>query len=354
MPDPRLTYGYFIEEVQTRTGAQKQRIGISQTFPWFGKLSLQEEIAIKDAKAAFQDYIAGRLRLAERIRSDYHEYAYLAHAIEINQEHLELLGIIESVASIRFKTGTFPQSTLIQIQVEQGKLEDRVNELKGLRTPLSSRIHASLGQRGEVTLPWPERKEIPIPFVDEKKLRSSLLENNPSLKKIDLLMEKAAYSVKLAEKRYYPDITLGVEQIDIDGGADPILAKISVNLPIFRGRLDASRREKIKGRESLKHAFMERKNQLSTSLNFLLYYFRDAGRKVELYRNTLIPKAQQAIDVALKGFETGKVGFSDLLNAERSLLEFQLTGERQLADAHKRMAQIEALTGIDLSKDGID
>ena len=41
LPDPRFTYRYFIEEVETRVGAQRQRFAIAQTFPWFGKLKLQ-------------------------------------------------------------------------------------------------------------------------------------------------------------------------------------------------------------------------------------------------------------------------------------------------------------------------
>ena len=39
LPDPRFTYGYFIEPVQTRTGPQNNRFSLAQTFPWFGKLS---------------------------------------------------------------------------------------------------------------------------------------------------------------------------------------------------------------------------------------------------------------------------------------------------------------------------
>ena len=46
LPDPRFNYGYFIQEVETRVGPQEHRVGISQMFPWFGKLKLRGEAAL--------------------------------------------------------------------------------------------------------------------------------------------------------------------------------------------------------------------------------------------------------------------------------------------------------------------
>jgi hypothetical protein len=45
IPDPKFNYKYYIEEVETRVGPQRQSFGISQTFPWFGKLKLRESAA---------------------------------------------------------------------------------------------------------------------------------------------------------------------------------------------------------------------------------------------------------------------------------------------------------------------
>ncbi len=40
LPDPMLSYGHFFQNVETRVGAQNQRIGLSQRIPFPGKLSL--------------------------------------------------------------------------------------------------------------------------------------------------------------------------------------------------------------------------------------------------------------------------------------------------------------------------
>ncbi len=348
LPDPRLSYGYFAEEVQTRTGPQTQKFGVSQTFPWAGKRGLAREKATRDADAAYQDYLARRLKLAREIRVNFYEYAYLSAALTITREHLELLKLMESVTSVRYAAGRLPQSTLIQIQVEAGKLEDRIQELESLRIPISSRISAYLNRSSSVPLPWPDISAITLPKIDESVQRRAMLTNNPSLKKIDIYAEKEIFALKLAKKAFYPDITVGLDYITVAGGDDPVMAMVSLNLPVWRNRLKSAERESMKRRAGLEATYENSRIQFSADLDLMFYQFHDAVRKTGLYRDTLIPKAEQAIEVALKGFETGNVSYADLVDAERSYLEFQLTGVRKLADAHQRRADIEALTGREL------
>jgi outer membrane protein TolC len=353
LPDPRLTYGYFAESIQTRTGPQEQRVALAQTFPWFGKLSLKEKMALREAQASFQDYLENRLMLARKIRQAFHEYAYLREAIRLNQQHRELLKVIESVAAARFRSGALPQSALIQIQIEQGKLEDRTRELESLRVPLSSDIQASLGLGDKGVLPWPGTISATAPEIDAQALKAALARQNPSLQKLDLLQERATAAITLAEKERYPDITLGLEHIWVDGGPNPTMATVSINLPLWRGRLRGARREALNRHESVTEMRMDSELQLSARLDLALHYYRDANRKVALYTKTLIPKAQQAIDVAVKGFASGNVSFADLLEAERTLLDFQLTGRRYLANLHQRLAEIEALVPTNPTKMGV-
>jgi cobalt-zinc-cadmium efflux system outer membrane protein len=63
LPDPRFNYGYFIEEVETRVGPQRQKFDIMQTFPWFGTIEARTDQATATAKAAHKLYMAKRLEL---------------------------------------------------------------------------------------------------------------------------------------------------------------------------------------------------------------------------------------------------------------------------------------------------
>jgi len=93
LPDPLLSYGYFIENIETRTGPQNQRIGLRQSFPWFGTLGTRKEMASKSADAAYQQFESERLKLLYRVKSAYYDYYFLARDIDITRANLELMVI---------------------------------------------------------------------------------------------------------------------------------------------------------------------------------------------------------------------------------------------------------------------
>ncbi|MFB0551935.1 MAG: TolC family protein, partial [Phycisphaerae bacterium] len=97
LDDPKFTYSYFIEEVETRVGPQRQKFGIMQVFPWFGKIEARTDIAAAKAKAAQQRYETTKLKLFQQVKVAFYEFAYLATAIDIAKQNLELLQHFEEV-----------------------------------------------------------------------------------------------------------------------------------------------------------------------------------------------------------------------------------------------------------------
>ena len=82
-------------------GPQQQRFGLSQMFPWFGKLGLRGDVAVEAAKAQQQQYEAAKLRLYYQVKDAYYELYYLARAIEITEENKELMTFLESAFNIK-------------------------------------------------------------------------------------------------------------------------------------------------------------------------------------------------------------------------------------------------------------
>jgi len=107
LDDPKFTYGYFIEEVETRVGPQRQKFGIMQVFPWFGKIEARTDIAAAKAKAAKQRYETTKLKLFRQVKVAFYEFTYLATAIDIAKQNLELLKHFEEVARTKYRTATW-------------------------------------------------------------------------------------------------------------------------------------------------------------------------------------------------------------------------------------------------------
>ncbi|MGB2807847.1 MAG: TolC family protein, partial [Sedimentisphaerales bacterium] len=243
LPDPRFNYGYFIEEVETRVGPQRQKFGIMQVFPWFGKIEARTDAAAASAKAARKQCEARRLKLFFEVKETFYEYTYLARAIEIARENLELVKGFEEVVRIKYMATAATHPDFIRAQVELAKIEDVLKNLEDLREPIVARLNAVLNRRNFEMLPWPRREEFVPVQIQREKLIELLRQMNPELGALDFELEAAKSKVELAKKKFYPDVGVGVDSIQTDGGDDAVILMFSMNLPIWRDSYKAAHRQ---------------------------------------------------------------------------------------------------------------
>jgi outer membrane protein TolC len=186
--------------------------------------------------------------------------------------------------------------------------------------------------------------------------------SNPELGALEYEIARNKTKIRLAEKDYFPDITLGLDYINTakstggmspsDDGKDPLIAMLSINLPIWRDKLAAGVREARHRYWAAALNKTDKVNSLNAELKLDLYRFRDANRKIDLFRDTLLPKARESLRVTEASFRAGKTGFLDLIDAQRILLQFELDYERALANRGQQLAKLEMLVGQDIPRVG--
>ena len=128
------------------------------------------------------------------------------------------------------------------------------------------------------------------------------------------------------------------------------MVSLSMNVPIWRDKYAAGEREARARRLAAAGDRSQRENDLSASVKRALYEYRDAQRKISLYRDTLIPKARESIESTETAFRAGKATFLELVDAERSLLDFALSYERALANQGQWLAALDRLVGDTLPR----
>jgi cobalt-zinc-cadmium efflux system outer membrane protein len=376
LPDPRFSYGYYIQEVETRVGPQEDSLGISQTFPWFGKLKLQGQAAQSGADAAQQQYESAKLVLFDEVKQAYYELYYLGCAIDITKENVGLLQQFEQIAESKYRAGTAANGDVLKAQVELDKLRDRLRTLEDMQEPTDARLNAALNRPAEapLLLPGDLGREKPSAGTGQliaqltaansglnpnasssiQGLLTELQTNNPDLKSLDYQAERDQRNIALAKKQFFPDVTLGVNDIVTgparapnvtDSGKDAVIAGFSVNIPLWWGKYRAEERAAQSQYRATRAARQNQANLLSTHLKLAAFKYQDAERKVVLYRDALIPKADENIKVIQRSYQADKSDFLSLIDAERVLLEFQLTYERAVADREQGLATVEKLVG---------
>ncbi|MFC1538044.1 TolC family protein [Candidatus Latescibacterota bacterium] len=357
LPDPRFTYSYFIENVETRVGPQRHKFDISQTFPWFGKLELLGDVAFEEANIQRQAYEKLKLSLFFQVKAAYYEYYYLSRTIYITEENMRLLSYFENVAQTKYTTGMTSQADVIKAQVELGKLEERLLSLRDLREPVTAKLNSALNRPVNAPIPWPSSIQDDDITLTDDEIINQIVDNNPDLRALEYTIEKVTKSRELAKKEFYPNIMFGISYVETgpssmpgtkESGKDPVMTMLSINLPIWRDKYRAAVNEADIKRISSERELENRENMLIADLKTSLYNYRDAERKKELFRDTLIPKARQALNVTQSAFEAGKKDFLSLIDTQRTLLEFELSYERALTDHAKFRAQIEMLAGKDI------
>jgi cobalt-zinc-cadmium efflux system outer membrane protein len=361
LPDPKLTYGYFIEEVETRVGPQKQRAGITQTFPWFGKLDARGEAALKIAEAAGQMYREDQLALFREVKDGFYEFAYLARAIEIATDNLELLRHFEDVARTKYTASEAGQPDVIRAQVELARMEYVLRSLEQLRKPTVSKLNKALSLPEDTNLPWPKVEDFNAAGLEYGRLVNILRQKNPQLAGLDFKVMAAKSRTELAKKNFYPDISVGVDWIQTDraimpnvrdSGKDPVMLMFSINLPLWRDSYSAGLRQAQAITASIELEKIDAENTLLAKAAKSYYDYDDSIRRIRLYRDSLIPKGKELLTASETAYKAGTMDFLSLIDAQRLLLDYYLSYQRALADNRQKLAELEMLVGVELVSEG--
>jgi len=358
LPEPKLTYRYFVNEVETRVGPQEHGIGLSQTLPWFGKRGLQGDAATEAARAAQERIASIQNTVIAEVANAYYELFYLGQSIEIIRGNRDLVLHLERVARARYGAGAATHADVIRAQVELGTIENRLGSLEDRRAPLFARLNALLNRPTTETFVLPSILTFaPVNYTDDELLAKVSL-HNPDLRATSFEIEAAHRQRERANKNYLPDITLGLDYIATgdarmpgvqDSGDDALSATIGFTLPIWRSKYDAGVKE---ADAMLRQQQFKRDQQLNTfhaETVTALFKLRDAQRQIDLYEKTLLPKANESLVATQRAYSTGAAPFADTIDAQRMLLNFELSFARAITDHHQARIVLEKLTGQSLT-----
>jgi outer membrane protein TolC len=357
LPDPK-----FRAELRdiTKFGEQNptlspSRVGstrylLMQDVPWFGKRDLKREIAELEAEGAKGRTLGTWAELSARIKSTYALLYYVLRNERLSREILDLMTRLEKVAQVRYASGLAAQQDVIRAQVEQTNIKNELVALENERRQLQARMNALLARPAGSPLAEPERlRPLPVPAkLDFIALEDRVRARNPQLFAEEARIRAAEKSRDLAYKNRYPDFTIGVSPIQYRNSVKEWELMVELNIPLQQ----SSRRAQERESEAMLSAARARKesaaNQVLAELSENLSGLDAARRTETLTATSLLPQAELTFQAALAGYETGKVDFATLLDAQRQIRQAKQNHIKAQAEAQVRLAEIERLMGEDL------
>ncbi|HJW23419.1 MAG TPA: TolC family protein [Rhodocyclaceae bacterium] len=330
--------------------AGSTRYLLMQDLPWFGKRDLKREIAELEAEGANGRSQGTWADLSTRIKAAYAEYYYLHRNLVLTREILDLMERLEKVAQVRYAGGLAAQQDVIRAQVEQTSMRTELVALETEHHHVSARLNALLARPPSSPLATPAGlRPLPAPAkLDYAALAERARARNPQLFADDARLKAAEKSRELTYKNRYPDFTLGVSPIQYQNTVKEWELMVEMNIPLQQGSRRAQERES----EAMLAAARARReatsNQVMADLAENLAGIEAARRTELLTTHSLLPQAEATFQSALAGYETGKVDFATLLDAQRQIRQARQNQIKAQAEAQARLADIERILGEDL------
>lgn len=333
------------------TRTQNTIIGLTQKFPFPGKLSLSGEVAARGADITGQALRTKELDVMTRVKQAYFNL-FLAHKeIQLHHEQIDLLKQLFEIANAKSRTGKGTQVDVLKAQVELSTLHQRLPVLEQRRITVEATINILLDRDPSSPLGIPHEPASTAPEKSIEELERAAMTMRPELRAAELAIQRGEQARALAERQYYPDFQVTFQRFQNFQAPDGFGAVGLVNVPFAlwsKPKHDAGVREAKAAIAAAQADYRSWQNITRFQLKDVLTRVRAQQQVTDLYRTTVLPQAEQNLAAALAGYRTGRNDFLDVIDAERALLDFRLAYYRALVERENQAAVLEQVIGMQL------
>ncbi|HCE46724.1 MAG TPA: hypothetical protein DET40_24520 [Lentisphaeria bacterium] len=338
LSDPKFTFQMDITNV-----INSIMPGLMLDVPWPTKLSTKADIASAESQARYYAFESAVLQTAFDVKRPYYQLHFLDERIRINCKMLELMNNLEKIARALNESGKVTLQDVLRAQIEQERLKTEIANLEDSRNPLMAKLKTALGMSvDQPNPPVPAQFESTPLDMSSEQLLATALAHNPQLKSMEAEVHAAEEGIKLARLSRFPDFTVGVEG---DVKANPIMVrpKFEMTLPIWMDKIAAE----IAAAQARKQAASARLSaeqiQLVVEFADKSYMYRESKRNLQLLTGKLLSKAQMSLDVARAAYSSAQIDFINLLEAERTLLQFQIVEVEARTQCELTLAELSLI-----------
>lgn len=355
LPDPTISFGYFITPVETRVGPQQAKFGVMQMFPWFGTLGAKEDVVIQQAKAKYEAFEETKSKLFFDIKSAYYNLYFVQKGIAITRENIAILNTFQQLALIKVETGKSSVVDEMRVEMEKNELENQLAYLLDTKWVLEVNFNKLLNQPVETSITVPDDLWDESLAYSKEILLDSISNQNHMIKQLDFKMTSFQKQEIAAHKMGGPKISIGMDYFLIgnsdnpmagnESGKDAILfPKIGITVPLYRKKYKAMINEASLNIEATQFQKEDKQNQLTVLFEKGHKEYKDGERRIVLFQKQL-KLAEKSLAILLTSYSNNGQNFEEVLRMERKVLKYALELDKAKADKNAAVAFINYLTG---------
>ena len=351
LPDPMFMFGYQNEGFSRFTlGDEPDAYGmfsLSQMFLFPGKRGLKGEMATKDMESLKAMHTATRLKIVATVKQLYYDLFLAYKNIDILRETTGLFSRIEDAASARYSSGMGSQQEVVMAQTEKYMLLEKETMQKQKIEAITGMLNTTIGREVNALLGRPsDLPQTPYIFSLEELIQKAK-RSSPEIRSREKMVEAADAKVKMAQKEYYPDFTIGANYYPrTKGFQDMASLTATINIPIFyKTKQDQAVLEANANLLGAKRELSSTEYMLSSAVRENYSMAQTGEKLMTLYKDGVTPKIRQDFQLALSGYATGKTEAITTISRLKALLDTELLYWGQFVEREKAIARLDALTG---------
>ncbi|HSD62544.1 MAG TPA: TolC family protein [Ignavibacteriaceae bacterium] len=323
---------------------------IQQMFPFPGKLSSMGSSAENNASMFEQQYKGLERNIIKELKSTYYELYFVQQKIEINIENENLLKQLSDITAKQYEVGAGRQTDMLRAQTELSTLINEGVNLEKDKRNIETMLNSILNRRPDSTFDEIASIEDTIPDWSYNQLSDLAFESRPELKAMDYNIKMNKAELDASKLEYYPDLMVQLMYKNMSGtNKDFWSTMIGVNIPIAFWSKDKYSGKIEENEINIKTA----EEQLNAMKNMVASQVQDAIVKIEsnknlmdLYKNTVIPQAQQTLQSTLGEYQTGKTEFLMIIDAYKMVLMAKQDYYMAQMNYMQSQAQLEEAVGL--------
>ncbi|HET9063174.1 MAG TPA: TolC family protein [Candidatus Binatia bacterium] len=347
LDDPMIGYAFAPQSVGVSDLEYGQVIELGQKLPFPGKRGIRALVAQAEARAAEGDYESMRRDIALMASMLFDEYYAASRAVEVNKRHGELLKEMLASAKASYAAGRIPQHSLVRVELQLAHVLHDAAEVHSDTDSAQAAINALLRRPPTAPLPPPPARITPsdLAFVEEMGAVSTDLQR-PEIIAARARVDAADSAVRLARREYFPDFTVGGEYNTMwEDDEHRLMVGVQMEIPLQLGRRKAALAAAEAGAKSRRAELASLEDNVAAEIQMARRRYEKAEHITALYRDNLLPAAQDVISSARAGLAASTVEFGELIDAEHELRTIELEYEMSIADLARRRAELERSLG---------
>jgi len=348
LDDPTITDNYTYYKDPGVFSAHT--IMVTQSFPLWGKRSLRRQAALADVDAARGREQAARDQIDEKIKVAYAQYYLINQDLAVNRELAALARRLRAATSARYGQGGGNQTGVIQALGEETAAKSEAIRLTGEKDAARARLNALTGRRADAPLADPVRaRPVPVAGLPIATMIERARVTNPTLSASNAQVQAARVRNTLAEKAWYPDVTVGAGPL-VQTNNRPVgfSATVGFNIPLPWGREASGQREAQAQLGASQQRYEASILEVEGALGEAVAKLRAAQATEALLRREFLPQARAGFQATLASYGQGSGELASAIAAEHQVHDVELRLLQVQLDAQVELAAIERLIGGDL------